>query len=236
MASEPYAGTREAADPYCLAVGEATALLAGHPWRRYAVVGDSVAEGLGDPVDGYVNLPWAERIAVELRRHRPELAYLNLGRRKLRVAQVRAGQLDAALAFAPDLALVSAGANDALLPSYDPDAVDAELVAMIRALQDSGAEVMTVSLVDLANCPAVDPRSRAGVGVRMRTLADHTRALSDRLGTVNVDLSQHPTTVDVSLYSSDGLHGNGRSQAISAAIAIRTLGRRLGNTFRPAPA
>jgi len=46
MATE-YAATVEATDPYCLRDGEAAALLAGHPWRRFAVVGDSVAAGIG---------------------------------------------------------------------------------------------------------------------------------------------------------------------------------------------
>ena len=37
----------EAADPFCLRDGEAAGLLAGHPWRRFAVLGDSIAQGLG---------------------------------------------------------------------------------------------------------------------------------------------------------------------------------------------
>src|SRR5215470_4382308 len=47
-----YAESREAADPWCLADGEASRLLAGHPWRRFAVLGDSVAEGVFEPTEG----------------------------------------------------------------------------------------------------------------------------------------------------------------------------------------
>jgi hypothetical protein len=57
----------ESTDPYCLKAGESRQLLAGHPWRRFAVLGDSVAKGLCEPVDGYSNLQWADRIAAELR-------------------------------------------------------------------------------------------------------------------------------------------------------------------------
>ncbi len=46
----------EATDPYTLRDGEAAALLAGHPWRRFVVLGDSVAEGCCEPVDGYSRL------------------------------------------------------------------------------------------------------------------------------------------------------------------------------------
>ena len=66
----------EAADPYCLRPGEAATLLAGHPWRRFAVLGDSIAEGVGDPVPGYEHLGWADRVAAALRQHRPDLAVL----------------------------------------------------------------------------------------------------------------------------------------------------------------
>lgn len=59
-------GPREAADPYCLRPGEAAALLAGHPWRRFAAIGDSIAEGLGEPSPGYPDQPWIDRIAAEL--------------------------------------------------------------------------------------------------------------------------------------------------------------------------
>src|SRR4051812_41945480 len=102
--------------------------LAGHRWRRYAVLGDSVAEEPGG---------FAELVRDALAAQRPELAFVNLGRRNLRVAEVHATQLAAALAFAPDLALVVCGANDAMRPGYETraDAVDAALTALIRPLQ-----------------------------------------------------------------------------------------------------
>ena len=59
--------TTEALDEYCLAEGESAKLLTGHPWRRFVVLGDSVAEGLCEPVPGYSELQWADRLAAELR-------------------------------------------------------------------------------------------------------------------------------------------------------------------------
>src|SRR5258705_5955616 len=124
-----HASTVEAKDPYCLRSGEAAALLKDHPWRRFVVLGDSIAEGVGDPVDGYANQGFADRIAAELSCQRPDLVYLNLGARSLRAAQVRAAQIGPALAFEPDLALLACGGNDALRPSFDPDAMDREVAA-----------------------------------------------------------------------------------------------------------
>ena len=89
--------------------------LSGAPWRRLAVVGDSIAEGVREPHVGYRDLSWIDRIAESL----PGLEVLNLGRRNLLAREVLASQLDAALAFRPDLAIVAAGGNDALRRSFD---------------------------------------------------------------------------------------------------------------------
>lgn len=221
----------EATDPYCLRAGETAVLLAGHPWSRFAVLGDSVAEGAGDPVDGYRNLPWADRIAAELTSVRPGLAYLNLGVRNLRASQVRGRQLEPALAFGPDLAMVVCGANDALRPGFDPSAVDREIETMVTALRGRGADVMTVSVFVLEDYPGVPDALRRGFSDRLRVLARHTTALARRLDTIHVDLANHPAGYDSRMHSDDGVHGNGRSHGIAAAEAVRRLGAFLGNTF-----
>ncbi|MEH0972479.1 SGNH/GDSL hydrolase family protein [Micromonospora sp. CPCC 205546] len=217
----------EATDPWCLRDGESAALLHGHPWRRFAVLGDSVAEGLCEPVDGYPDVQWADRIAAELRVVRPELAYLNLGLRGLRAHEVRATQLAPALAFRPDLALVVCGGNDAFSRAYDPDAVDAELAAMVEALRAAGADVITVGMFDVSLSPAVAERHRAGLGERMRRLSARTGALAERLGTLHVRLTDHPLVADPSMYGGDGRHGSARSDAVAAAETVRRLGAHL---------
>jgi hypothetical protein len=58
----------------------------------------------------------------------------------------------------------------------------------------------------------------------MRTLAERTRAMAERLGTIHVHLTDHPLSTDLGLYSSDGRHGNARSDAIATAETIRRLG------------
>ncbi|TDC43933.1 SGNH/GDSL hydrolase family protein [Micromonospora sp. KC213] len=217
----------EATDPFCLRPGESATLLRGHPWRRFVVLGDSVAEGLCEPVAGYPEVQWADRIATELRVAAPGLAYLNLGRRGLRAHEVRAAQLETALAFAPDLALVVCGGNDAFRASYDPDAVDAEMTAMVGALRDAGADVITVGMFDVSHSPAVPAALRAGLGERMRLLSARTGRLAGRLGALHVHLTDHPAVADPSLYSSDGRHGSARSDAIAAAETVRRLGAHL---------
>jgi lysophospholipase L1-like esterase len=229
MAPE-YAQTLESADPYCLRDGEAVALLAGHPWRRFAVLGDSVAEGLTEPVDGYHPLAFPDRIRAELAELRPQLAYRNLGRRNLRVAEVHATQLSPALDFRPDLALVVCGANDAMRPGYEAraDAVDACLTAMIRPLQRAGAQVITVSVFVMPVYPRLPGWLGPAFSRRMALLARRTTALAAELGTIHVDLANHPAIGDDGvLTGSDGLHGNARSHAIAAAAVLRRLSSEL---------
>jgi lysophospholipase L1-like esterase len=217
----------ESTDPYCLAPGESETLLGGHPWRRFVVLGDSVAQGLCEPVEGYSDEQWADRIAAELRAVQPELAYLNLGISGLRSREILATQLDPALAFGPDLALVVGGGNDAFPATYDPDRVDRALTLMITALQDAGAEVMTLGMFDISYSPAIAEWLRPGLRERMRTLSTRTAALADKLGTIHINLTDHPLSTDPGLYSSDGRHGNARSDAIATAETLRALGQRL---------
>jgi len=221
--------TTEASDEYCLAEGESAKLLTGHPWRRFVVLGDSVAEGLCEPVPGYSELQWADRLAAELRSAAPSLEYLNLGVSGLRAHEIRARQLEPALAFRPDLALVVGGGNDAFSARYNADAVDAELSAMVSALQSAGADVITLGMFNVSYSPAVVEWLRPGLRTRMETLAERTRAMSERLNTIHVHLTDHPLSTDPGLYSADGRHGNARSDAVAAAVTIRRLGAFLGS-------
>jgi lysophospholipase L1-like esterase len=130
----------EAADSYCLREGEAARLLAGHPWRRFVVVGDSIAEGIGDSSPGYPDEPWCDRIAAELARESPGFAYLNLGTSNTPAAGVRDRQLAQALEFGPDLALVACGGYDMLRSSFDPGAAQAVLREIVAAFAERGAD------------------------------------------------------------------------------------------------
>lgn len=217
----------EAADPYCLGDGEAERLLAGHPWKRFVAVGDSIAEGLGDPSPGYPDQPWCDRIAAELARQQPGLAYLNLGKSMTRAAAVRAGQLPEALAFAPDLALAACGAADMLLPGYDPERIDRELRAIVSAFLARGCDVITVGLFDGSYAPNIPKLFMATRRTRIHEVSTLTRRISEDLGTLHVELTWHPASREPDIYSSDPRHGTMRGHAIAAAEAIRVLGAHL---------
>jgi hypothetical protein len=64
-------------------------------------------------------------------------------------------------------------------------------------------------------------------------LAARTAVVAGALGALHVDLADHLATGEGPLTGDDGLHGNGRGQAIAAAETVRVLGTYLGNVSPP---
>ena len=81
-------------------------------FQRYVALGDSTTEGLEDPYeDGSGYRGWADRLAEALAAANPELTYANLAIRGRKVPQIRAEQLEPALALRPDLASIVGGST-----------------------------------------------------------------------------------------------------------------------------
>jgi lysophospholipase L1-like esterase len=217
----------ETADPDVLSPAQEQILLRGARWRRFAVLGDSIAAGVGDPVDGYAPLPWDARVARALRRRQPSLAHVNLGERDLRVRAVRETQLDAALAFRPDLAAVIAGGNDTLARTWRPDHVEEELDRIVGALRGQGADVFLYGLFDASETLDLPEPWGPRWLARMTDLRALTGAVAARHGALVVDCTRHPRGADPSIYSADRMHLNMRGHAIAGSEAIRELSRTL---------
>ena len=176
-----------------------------------------------EPLDGYRDLSWVDRIAAPLRAAAPELALLNLGRRNLLATEVRASQLAPALAFRPDLAIVSAGGNDSLRRSFAPEALERELDVIVGSLAGAGADVVMLELMDIVASGLVPPEHAGPLDERMRALAALTRRVARRQGAVLVEMRGHPASADPGVYAGDRLHLNARGHAIVAGEALRVL-------------
>jgi lysophospholipase L1-like esterase len=205
---------REWADRHVAADHELAHLLGSPaPWERIVVLGDSAAAGVRDPTPGYRDLSWSDRLAAGLTLARPGAVLVNLGRRGLTAAEVREGQLDAALALAPDLAIVIAGGNDLLLGDFHPNKVRDELTAILAPLRATGADTLTLDLLDTGT-----------MGDGLARLAALTREASTALGGWHAPLREHPAARDADLFAADGLHLNARGHAIVATALARYLG------------
>lgn len=220
--SERHIPLAEYHDPDVLLPGEAGSLLSGAPWHRLVVIGDSAAEGLGDPVLGYGRLPWADRVAGEL-----AIDYTNLGLRGLTAAQVRDEQLDRAVAWRPDLAMVVAGGNDAFADGFDPFATGAAIDMIYAQLQSAGARVVGFTVPDAA---AIHDGERArAIGRRFAQLNRVIRDVATFRGVTLVDLATRPFGTDSRSYSEDGIHLNMRGHAIIASLTFEALGEVIRN-------
>jgi lysophospholipase L1-like esterase len=213
----------EATDPDCLDPADAAVLLRGAPWRRMVVLGDSVAIGIREPVDGYRDMSFADRVAEAVGHRKHAFAYQNFGVRDLRLAQIRDTQLGLALALAPDLALIVGGGNDALRRSFDGDRIRSELSEIVEPLASAGALVVTIGLFDLARSGLLPAELAPAMTERFDRLDDITAEVAAELGGVHVDTHHHPRASDPAIYASDLIHGNARGHAIAAAEIIREL-------------
>jgi lysophospholipase L1-like esterase len=200
--------------PDVLPFAAQVALLRGAPWRRLAVLGDSIAEGVREPHPGYRDISWIDRIAEPLHAVVPGLTVMNLGTRDLLAREVRERQLGAAIGFGPDLAIV------------------AELEAIVGPLRQEGADVLMIELLDIVASGLVPPDHAGPLDDRMRALAEVTRAVADRHGALLVEMRGHPASADPDVYSSDRLHLDARGHAIVASEAVRVLSAALPRSIR----
>jgi lysophospholipase L1-like esterase len=132
------------------------------------------------------------------------LHYANLAARGLTTAQVREGQLAAALALRPDLATVFCGTNDVTGPRFDAAQVAADIEHLQRALVSAGATVLSFTLPDLT---PLMPLARL-IAPRIAALNRGITEASRKTGTLLVNFAAQPVATDRRLWSEDRIHAN----------------------------
>ena len=190
------------------------------PFSRYVALGDSTPEGLDDAAPGGRGfLGFADRLAVRLARENPDLRYANLAIRGRKIGEIRAEQLEPALALRPDLASVVGGINDILRRRVELDAILEDIDAMVAALRASGATVLGVTFPDPGR---IMPAARLVSG-RIAAFNEAMRAMAERRGMTLVDLARRGV-VDPRLWSVDRLHANAAGHARITAAMAEALG------------
>ncbi|MBZ9596509.1 SGNH/GDSL hydrolase family protein [Streptomyces erythrochromogenes] len=185
-------------------------------YRRYVALGDSQTEGLGDGDDTVGLRGFADRFAGHLEAAGPGLQYANLAVRGRLAGQVRAGQLEAALALRPDIATVVAGVNDVLRPRFDAAEVAGHVEAMFAALTAAGTHVATVTFPDLGR---VVPLARP-LAPRLADLNDRIRDAAARHGVTVAETALPEAVADPRMWTTDRLHASAVGhERIAAALA-----------------
>ncbi|MFJ6602128.1 SGNH/GDSL hydrolase family protein [Streptomyces lydicus] len=213
----------EATDPFCLDQADAVALLTGAPWGRYAVIGDSLSAGTGDPAPGYQDQGWSDRVAGVLRSVRPDLQYLNVSEVGATTAQTLENQVARMAEFFPDLLHVPCGANDIVRRRPDFGEIERTLRQMYSLAKGTGALVTTFTLGRAYDVPVFPdwPERIAAVNEIVRGLASEYDALV-------VDMWDHPVNDRGNLLSEDRIHFSTSGQAVMATEVVKMLASSLG--------
>lgn len=191
-----------------------------HPHRRFVAIGDSLTEGLGDPLPAGGHLGWADRLAARLADSAPQFAYANLAVRGNDARLIRRVQLPAALALEPDLVAAVVGMNDLIRPRLDLHAWRDEVDSIFKECAAAGATVISATLPDMSR---IIPLARL---LRAKTAAMREVVLErgDAHGVHVIDLWSDPRAVDPALWSLDRLHPNPYGHLLLAADGAAELG------------
>lgn len=175
--------------------------------RRLAVLGDSTAVGLGDPLPGGrwrgVGPLVAEALGLDA--ECPD-AYLNAAFTGARVACVRERQLPDALRFAPDVTMVVVGMNDTLRSDFDAARLAEDLDAVVAELVAAGSLALVLRYHDHSRVFRLPgPLARALRG-RIEELNAAVDVVVTRRGAPCLDLVALAGTYDLTAWSVDRLH------------------------------
>ncbi len=170
-----------------------------------AVLGDSAAVGLGDPLPDGRWRGFGPLLAAALGAA-SEVRYTNLSFTGARMRSLRHRQLPAAIQARPEVAVILAGMNDTLRSDFDPGALRDDLDVTVTTLQASGAVVLTTRYHAHGRVFRLPGPLRRALQHRVGQLNDATEQVVTRRGALCLDLHLVPGTYDTAAWSVDRLH------------------------------
>ncbi|HEY0636593.1 MAG TPA: SGNH/GDSL hydrolase family protein [Pseudonocardiaceae bacterium] len=195
----------------------------GSPVVRYAAVGDSFTEGVGDELPDGSTRGWADLVAAGLAAARTGgVLYANLAVRGRLLEPIAGEQLDAALALSPRPTLVTlnGGGNDMLRPRTDVAGLAASMARAVVRCTAAGVRLVLLS--------GADPSDHLPFGRVVRRRGEELTAAVAELAAAH-DLTMVDAFHDVELrrphyWSADRLHLNAHGHRRVADLVLRALG------------
>ncbi|MCX4879406.1 SGNH/GDSL hydrolase family protein [Streptomyces sp. NBC_00847] len=181
---------------------------------RFVALGDSLTEGVGDPVaDGWRG--WAALLAGGLAMESVE--FTNLAVSGAQTREVLELQTPAGLALKPDVASVVIGVNDTLRCTFDIHAVAERLDKVYAAFTGQGATLLTACLPDPGSMLGLPGSLARPLARRQRAVNRVVHALSERYGAVHLHAAEEDWITDRAMWSADRLHPGERGHRQLAA-------------------
>jgi lysophospholipase L1-like esterase len=173
---------------------------------RFVALGDSLTEGVGDPV-GEAWRGWAALLVAGLS-DGPDTSveFTNLAVSGAQTRDVLERQTPAALALRPDVASVVIGVNDTLRCTFDIHAVAARLDRVYAAFRAQDAVLLTACLPDPGAMLGLPGALARPLARRQRAVNSVVHALSERHGAVHLHAAEGAWLTDRAMWSADRLH------------------------------
>ncbi|MFB7664864.1 SGNH/GDSL hydrolase family protein [Kitasatospora sp. NPDC056138] len=199
---------------------------------RFAALGDSLTEGVGDPApDGWRG--WAAVLAPALSGGPVE--FHNLARSGALSSYLTDGQLTAAVAVRPHFAALVVGGNDTLRAGFDVGRTAWHLDSAMRTLHASSTVLLTACLPDPGRLLRLPPPLADPLARRMRAVNTVVHELSARYRAVHLHLADPPWWTDRALLSVDRLHPSAAGHQLIARD-FHALLAAAGHQLGPPPA
>ncbi|MEV5477315.1 SGNH/GDSL hydrolase family protein [Streptomyces sp. NPDC127159] len=172
---------------------------------RFVALGDSLTEGVGDPV-GDSWRGWAALLAGGLAPAHAPAEFTNLSFSGAQTRDVLERQTPDALDLRPDVVSVVIGVNDTLRYTFDIHAVAARLDKVYAAFRAQGAVLLTACLPDPGSMLRLPGALARPLARRQRAVNAVVHALSERHGAVHLHAEGGDWIHDRSMWSADRLH------------------------------
>ncbi|MEV6739998.1 SGNH/GDSL hydrolase family protein [Streptomyces sp. NPDC051104] len=172
---------------------------------RFVSLGDSLTEGVGDPV-GDTWRGWAALLADGLAPADSPAEFTNLAVSGAQTRDVLERQTPAALDLRPDVVSVVIGVNDTLRCTFDIHAVAARLDQVYAAFRAQGTVLLTACLPDPGTMLRLPGALARPLARRQRAVNTVVHALSERHGAVHLHAADGDWISDRAMWSADRLH------------------------------
>ncbi|MCW2840225.1 MAG: hydrolase [Aeromicrobium sp.] len=189
-------------------------------YHRYAAVGDSWTEGVGDPDPTRPNglRGWADRVAEVLATRSAEFGYANFAIRGHRIGEIIDQQLDPALALQPDLLTFQGAGNDILRTRVDLDTLVGDIDIAVGRANEAGATVVLFTHGAAASGPFAALRGRIAI------FNELIREVVDTRDAVLVDNWRIREAPDSRLWDTDRVHLSPLGHHRAALEVLDSLG------------
>jgi lysophospholipase L1-like esterase len=201
---------------------------------RYAAIGDSFTEGLGDTLPDGTERGWADLVAAGLATTGP-VDYANLAIRGRLLQPIVSDQLEAALALSPAPTLISfnGGGNDMLRRGASVDHLVDLTKQVIRRCTEAGVHLLLLS--------GADPSDHLPFGSTFRRRGEALTAAVEALlpieGVTFVDCFRDAELRRHAYWSADRLHLNAAGHRRVATLVLAGLGHSVPpHVLDPGPA